>query len=337
MEPLVSVCCISYNHEKFIRQCLDGFIMQKTNFKFEVIIHDDASTDRTAEIIKEYQEKHPDIIKPIFQVENQYSKNTPILKTIVYPQVKGKYVAICEGDDYWTDPDKLQKQVDFLEANPDYSICFHPVKIIYEDVNKKSTLYPSNKFLKQDLTLEKLLGVNFIQTNSVMYRWLLKKGEPDDKLPGGIMPGDWYLNLLHAKEGKIGFLEDVMSVYRRHSAGAWFDNEAGAGNLHRKHGLNELNFFNNVYKNLANNSEMYLNEVYLPIFKQILDNYYSFGDIDKLNHVKTLYPEIFEKSLFVKNPMGNKLKKYKKLYTNFLVIALISIVINIILIVCLMI
>ena len=152
MQTLLSIICTAYNQEKYIKQALDGFVSQKTNFKFQVIIHDDASTDKTAEIIKEYQKKYPDIIKPIFQTENQYSKGISISKNILFPLVNSKYVAICEGDDYWTDPYKLQKQVDFLEANPDYSICFHPVKFIYEDKPNKTNIYPSKKFLSQQLT-----------------------------------------------------------------------------------------------------------------------------------------------------------------------------------------
>ena len=117
-KPIVSICCITFNHARYIRACLDGFIMQKTNFSFEVLINDDCSTDGTIDILKEYSERYPNIIKPIFHDENQYSKGIRrILATFVYPKVKGKYVALCEGDDYWTDPLKLQKEVDFLESN----------------------------------------------------------------------------------------------------------------------------------------------------------------------------------------------------------------------------
>src|SRR5690606_7564710 len=121
--PLVSISCITYNHAPYIRQCLDGLVMQQCNFTFEVLIHDDASTDDTQEIIKEYQKKYPEIIKPIFQDENQYSIGIRgIMPRFNYPRAQGKYIALCEGDDYWTDPLKLQKQVDFLEANPEYSL-----------------------------------------------------------------------------------------------------------------------------------------------------------------------------------------------------------------------
>lgn len=118
----VSICCLTYNHTLFIRQCIDGFIMQKTKFPFEVLIHDDASTDGTADIIREYELKYPDIIKPIYQTQNQYSKGILISRKYNYSRAKGKYIAMCEGDDYWTDPDKLQRQIDLLENNKNISL-----------------------------------------------------------------------------------------------------------------------------------------------------------------------------------------------------------------------
>jgi len=121
--PLVSIICLAYNHEKYIRQCLDGFVMQKTGFRYEIIIHDDASKDGTTAIIREYAKKYPGLFVTIFQEENQYSKGIPIGKTYMYPLAKGKYIAECEGDDYWTDPYKLQKQVDFMESHPEYVLC----------------------------------------------------------------------------------------------------------------------------------------------------------------------------------------------------------------------
>ena len=121
---MVSIRCITYNHEPYIRQCLDGFVMQKTNFRFEAIVHDDASTDGTAAIIREYAEKYPDIIKPIFETENQYSKRDGSLDRIMDAACTGKYIAFCEGDDYWTDPLKLQKQVDILEKAPQYGLVY---------------------------------------------------------------------------------------------------------------------------------------------------------------------------------------------------------------------
>ena len=127
--PLVSIRCITYNQESYIAQALDGFLMQKTTFPFEVIVHDDASTDKTSIIIREYESKFPKIIKPIYETENLYSKHDGSLGRIVNDACKGKYIAICEGYDYWIDSNKLQLQVDFLETHKNYSMCFHKAEI----------------------------------------------------------------------------------------------------------------------------------------------------------------------------------------------------------------
>lgn len=125
-KPLVSICCLTYNHRPFIEKCLDGFLMQKTTFPVEILIHDDCSTDGTTEIVKEYAAKYPDLIFPIYEEVNQYQNgHAGDIDFFNYKRARGKYIAYCEGDDYWTDPLKLQKQVDFMEANPEYSVCFH--------------------------------------------------------------------------------------------------------------------------------------------------------------------------------------------------------------------
>lgn len=124
-KPLVSISCITYNHAPYIKDALEGFVSQKTDFPFEVLIHDDCSTDGTTEIIKEYARKYPDVIKPLYEKENQYQNGKPAGSNVWnLPRAQGKYIALCEGDDYWKDPDKLRKQVEFLEANPDYGMCF---------------------------------------------------------------------------------------------------------------------------------------------------------------------------------------------------------------------
>ena len=145
--PLVSIWCTVYNHEPYVRQCLDGFVMQRTNFPFEAIVHDDASTDGSAAIIREYAEKYPDIIKPIYETENQYTipgAFRRILEAALHPD--SKYVAICEGDDYWTDPEKLQIQVDFLERHPDYSMCFHRANTIIHESGEEMHRKPGDTF-----------------------------------------------------------------------------------------------------------------------------------------------------------------------------------------------
>ena len=132
--PKVSILCLTYNQKLFITQALDSFLMQKTDFDFEILIHDDASTDGTTKIIRQYQKKYPSIIKIIVQKENQFSKgNSEILTEYLFPLVKGKYIALCEGDDFFTDESKLQTQAEFLDNNPKCSLCFHPTRVIFEN------------------------------------------------------------------------------------------------------------------------------------------------------------------------------------------------------------
>jgi len=137
-EPLVSICCLTFNHAKFVRQCIDGFLMQETTFPIEILVHDDASTDGTEEILREYETRYPDFFFPLYEKENKYSNGYRGRMDIVfnYSRARGKYIASCEGDDYWTDPLKLQKQVDFMESHPEYSICFHRCQHLYEKTGK---------------------------------------------------------------------------------------------------------------------------------------------------------------------------------------------------------
>jgi len=218
-KPLVSICSITYNHAAFIRQCLDGFIMQKTNFPIEVLIHDDASTDGTADIIREYEKKYPDIIKPIYQTENKYSKGISISRTYNFPRIKGKYVAMCEGDDYWTDEYKLQKQVDFMEANEDFSICFHPVRV-YSEEEKKFIENYTVPVVPEITDIKELAKWNYINTLSVVYRYNKQVFDDLNNFPK-LPVGDYLLHMLFAKYGKIKKLSDTMAVYRLHQGGTW--------------------------------------------------------------------------------------------------------------------
>ena len=213
-DVFISICCVTYNHVKYIRDTIESFLMQKTDFPIEILIHDDASTDGTAEIIKEYEEKHPDIIKPILQEENQYSKGETISTTYQFPRALGKYIALCEGDDYWTDPFKLQKQVDFLEMNPDYSLCFHDVLVKWEK-NK----YPAYSFCKgltkSVFQTEDIIKEYFIHTSSMVF--YKDKLLPIPEWFCNIYNGDYGLQLLLANKGEIGYIPCLMSVYRRSS------------------------------------------------------------------------------------------------------------------------
>ncbi len=216
-DPFISISCITYNHAKYIRDAIEGFLMQKTTFPIEILIHDDASTDNTANIIREYERHYPNLIKPIYQTENQYSKKTiNIWANITFPRARGKYIALCEGDDYWTDPYKLQKQIDFLEANSDFAICFHKVKILKNGRLIKDYI----THVPRDVTtIEDLVVTNFMHTPSVVFRNGLIKDFPDWYRESPI--GDYPLHLLNAQYGKIKYINEVMAVYRIHKGGIY--------------------------------------------------------------------------------------------------------------------
>ncbi len=210
--PLVSILTLAYNHGRYLRECLEGIVSQKTDFKFELLIHDDASTDNTAAIIREYEQKFPDIIKPIYQTENQYSKGVKIGKTHLYPRAKGKYIAICEGDDFWIDPLKLQKQVDFMEANPEYSMCCTNIYRMEDKTGRKWCRFYKNRVI----TLNELMYQrNRIATLSVMMRAELAReyNTVNETMPRWPM-GDMPMWIWMASKGDIYKLPDVTAVYR---------------------------------------------------------------------------------------------------------------------------
>lgn len=210
-KPIVSICCITFNHARYIRACLDGFIMQKTNFSFEVLINDDCSTDGTIDILKEYSERYPNIIKPIFHDENQYSKGIRrILATFVYPKVKGKYVALCEGDDYWTDPLKLQKEVDFLESNPDYGLVYTGARVLQE----KTGVLSENLSCQQNYVSLLTNEDRIITLTTCFRKELLKKFHQDITCCSQWLMGDLPLWLYFSFYSKIKWLPEITGVYR---------------------------------------------------------------------------------------------------------------------------
>ena len=224
-KPLISICCITYNHEPYIRDCLEGFIMQQTKFPFEVLVHDDASTDHTADIIREYETKYPDIIKPIYQTENQYSKGVKINIDYNFPRVQGKYIALCEGDDFWCDPYKLQIQFDFMESHPDYSACFCGNYILNEFEHRITPMgFPTSELPTdlRDAQRKILLGDHALMTAASLFRTdMFRKIQSvlasDSK---GAPMGDLQLFFHLAGMGKIKYIFRRMIVYRRHHGSA---------------------------------------------------------------------------------------------------------------------
>ena len=216
LEYTVSINCLAFNHEKFIRQCLGGFLMQKTNFNFEILIHDDASTDNTASIIREYEEKYPDVIFPIYQEENQYSKGKSNSVTFNFPRARGKYIAMCEGDDYWTDPLKLQKQVDFMEANPAFSCCGHLTSTHYETTDNQGQSFMQLPNKSGVLTKRDFIDVGCFHTSSLFARARYLRNVPKDILK---IFRDNPMKIWLLEHGDIKILPDVMSIYRRNYGG----------------------------------------------------------------------------------------------------------------------
>lgn len=210
-KPVVSIFCLTYNHRNFIKETLDGFLMQKTSFPFEVLVHDDASTDGTAEIIMDYTRRYPHIFKPIIQKENQYSKGVKVTLVYQLPRAQGKYIAMCEGDDYWIDPFKLQKQVDFLESNEDYGLVYTKA-LIY---SQEKSLYTGETGQKVECLYELIMG-NQIPTLTVLFRKYLYFSFVDDIDPFSKdwKMGDYPLWLYLIAHSKVHFSDYVSSVYR---------------------------------------------------------------------------------------------------------------------------
>ena len=207
--PLVSICTLVYNHEPYLRECFDGFLMQKTNFAFEVLVHDDASTDNSAEIIREYTAKYPDIFKPIYQTENQYSRGVKISATFLYPRANGKYIAICEGDDYWIDPLKLQKQVDILEQNSDIGLVYTQV----EAFDSNGVVGPYAFEVKDAKSL--LYGNGIANLTTCYRRDLLMAYLNDDSSEGkNWLMGDYPMWFYFLHNSKAYFLSDTTARYR---------------------------------------------------------------------------------------------------------------------------
>lgn len=249
----VTVLCPTYNHEKYIADTLDGFVKQETDFEFEVIVADDASLDNTPEIIRQYAQKYPDLIKPVLRKKNL---GAVLNFQNIIKNIDTEYVAICEGDDFWTDAKKLQTQFDFMEKNKDFSMCYHPVEVVFEMNGKKKhnkkeinpsldydspffiSEFSKNPYMDPVLTLEDVAKKASIPCCSVFYRWRFRGGKDLELFRTDIEPRDFLNNLLHAEIGKVYFINKVMGVYRRPDVSYW-----SVKNIYHDHFFNILNFY----------------------------------------------------------------------------------------------
>lgn len=230
MQPMVSICTTTYQHALYIEKALDSFLMQKTTFPFEILVHDDVSTDGTVEILKRYQEKYPDIVKPLFEEENQYSKGVPINETFNFPRAQGKYIALCEGDDCWLTEDKLQKQVDYMEAHPDCTFCFtngiitdvagqEPDRdfLPYYEAEKAAFPYADHSYELGDMA-----GLNFVPTASFLFPRAVWERVQEEYSRKMCEHGDLKMRLYFTSEGYGRYLHTFSCLYRQNVSGSAF-------------------------------------------------------------------------------------------------------------------
>lgn len=252
---LISIICITYNHEKYIEKAINSFLMQKGNIIFEIIIHDDASTDKTSEIVKKFERKHPKIIKGIYQSENQYSKGKKVfLEALKY--ASGKYIANCEGDDYWTDPYKLQKQITYMESHNDCSMCVHSAITINENGKKcLRKIQPSNN--DRDYYVEEIIkkGGGLFSTNSFFERRSISMNKPLFYYTSPV--GD-YPTMIHSSlNGYVHYMSDNMSAYRIGVSGGWSEkikNDTEKRSKHAKALIDMLDEVNEITNNKFNDT-----------------------------------------------------------------------------------
>ncbi len=313
-EIMVSITCIVFNHEDYMNTALDSFLMQDTSYPFEILINDDVSTDRTVEILKEYECKFPNIVKAVYQTENQFSQGINTM-AILFPYIKGKYVAFCEGDDYWVDDKKLQIQIQEMEKHPEVDLSFHPS---YKDVNGDRT-----EVMAKHANQNKIFSVkhsikghgDFAETASMMFTNSLISSLP--KWFYTALPGDYVTEVMGAERGGSLYINRIMSVYRSGLEGGWTEGELRKSTEQRRESVNniadQLKFLDN-----------YLNNKYHKEFNNVIHNdRFDFismvtNDINVKNEIYSLYKNdfsIFEKLqwhlLFKHQKLINTLKSIK--------------------------
>lgn len=214
----VSIAMVTYNHEQFISKALDSVLMQQTNFDYEIVIGEDCSSDGTRAIVIDYQKRFPDKFRLLLNEQNigMHKNGAQTVQAC-----KGEYVAMLEGDDYWISPDKLQKQVDFLERHPECVICFHNAEVVYQDGSHETELYCHPRQKKISTAVDLLVQGNFMPTCSKMYRAALLGNVPE--WVSSLKMGDWPIDILISQHGKIGYINEIMGVYVIHKGGVWYE------------------------------------------------------------------------------------------------------------------
>ena len=295
----VSIICNTYNQEAYIEDAIQGFLMQKTDFPFEVLIHDDASTDQTARIIRKYEEKYPEIIKPIYQKENQYSQHISIVKKYQLPRASGEFIAFCEGDDYWTDEEKLKKQVDALRRHPETDICGHKAR---KESKEGFAGYVAPRDKNEIIPIEEIIrngGGQYIATASLMIR----RDAICQKTPMmDIISLDYVWQLQGALRGGLVYLNDEMSVYRVMSNGSWtirMKGQTKTRNAHSDRVMNMLKAF-----------DEYTNHRYTETVHQAIGNI-EYKQLLRAGDYTALTSEKY-RDIFRRKPLKHRIWVYAK-------------------------
>lgn len=295
----VSVLCTAYNHEKYIRDALEGFVSQRTDFPFEVLVNDDCSSDGTAAIIREYAEKYPDIIRPFYQEKNLYSQGdmASLFAEVFYPNARGEYIALCEGDDFWTDAEKLQSQVDFLDAHPDYSACVHNTMLHYCGGDKPDAPLRPDGEGDRDVDFYTVVrgAAESFHTSSILARREYIVNPPDFHYTAAAHGfTDYAIGLWLALNGKIRFIDRVMSVYRIASnPAAWSARLGGQYAKLKEFIVGELAMLEKLLLHLNEEQRAAAERV---ILERQYELYYIEGRVNEL--VKPPYDEIFRAKPF---------------------------------------
>lgn len=307
---LVTIDCLTYNHEPFIADAIESFLSQKTDFNFEILIHDDASTDGTAEIIRGYAKRYPDLIKAIYQTENQYSKGVAV-DLINHYRAEGKYLAICEGDDYWTDPYKLQKQVDYMESHPECSMCVHSAYRVAADTKKVTANDRPSRKNKIYSTSEIIYGGGrLFATSSFMYSREKIIEYPDFYLNAVV--GDYPLIIYASLQGSVYYMDDNMSVYRVGVIGSWTEREFSTTEKRVEH-------FKNI-EQMLDEINAYTNYVFQEIINEVIkfNEFYLLMELGRFKEIKKKeYHNLYRKA-GPKKRMLAKLKYYFPKFSFFL-------------------
>ena len=292
--PLVSICCLVYNHERYLRDCLDGFFFQKTDFHYEIIIHDDASTDKSADIIKEYMTKFPNVITPIFQTENQYSKGKEIIANILFPQAKGKYIAYCEGDDYWIDPYKLQKQVEYMEHHPECSLTCHASQELYGNGKLVKRIPYSTDINMHFETIFNEWGD--IPSASIVFNNKLYHRETHLRFAEGCPVGDGPLQIYLATIGHVHYFCNTMSIYRVNSIGSWSERNRCNKEHLKQHQYKMISWAQRLYSILPSEKHQLIDMLILNKKFTLLMLDYNLPSILASSQYKQLYKKLSMKS-----------------------------------------